>query len=736
MTEKFTLTIDGVALEQSLEEQDDWLPDVDGLPHYAPYKHQVEMRELIENESRFVAMNTTITGGGKTSSYVVPSMREDLFTIVIFPTNALTEDQYQTINGELSEYFPQKNVSVTKLTSDSMQETREMRRDDDNPVNTNKLSNSQQVEHRLMSAAKNDGPSFVLTNPDIFLGILRNQYSDKARQNLEMADMAVIDEFHNARPKGQASLVYAMDELFHRDGERCNLNQFVLLSATPNESVESLLSERFGRPSDENIYHRIDSKENSEPISKLPSPNADGYNPVMPQVETTFRKSRAFDTKKTIIDSCFQEISTFLQSGRSIVIVDGVAEVNDVYNALESKLDDSTRVEAISGLRRKNMDDKLSNADTLVANSTVEVGIDIGNVEQLVFTGFNASRFLQRFGRLRAGENPTKQAICFTKPDALLSFRALKEIGEPIPRDVLESCVKNQLSDEADPDLYRSEFAPVEMYRAIDNRAENMFDSAPNYRRRGAKIVQKHYFESTNETLREQDVQRMWARAQSPLGEAMQSYRQTSLTALVFDERNDCNDVKTYSIASLIRMADIEFLTWPEFKHRLRCRDIDPELYSSEKRYAQTYAWMHGYSTGEKLRNPHIAPTDQIGRIICREPAEREPVIMNDLEFTVENNDAELRGLGTLNKQLKEQLGGDEGTNIVGYPTEGHPAQVQTVYGLDEFFFTNPIDGLNGQYSLALGENAFYLYCHVQESLMGANQLYKRYNATNSSPQR
>jgi hypothetical protein len=274
--------------------------------------------------------------------------------------------------------------------------------------------------------------------------------------------------------------------------------------------------------------------------------------------------------------------------------------------------------------------------------------------------------------------------------------------------------------------LFKSEFSPVEMYRAIDERAKSMYNSKSDYRKNASKIVAKHCFKATGANPRKEDIERMWKMADSPLGEAMQSYRQSSLTALVYDDRPECQSVKTYPITSLLRLANIEFMTELEFDDKLEDRDVNPELYSTEKKYVQTYAWMNSYSSGDTLRNPHVVPNNQIQSVLGKNPSSRDPLIVNSIEFTVEDN-AELSGLNILNRQLSKNLGGKDGTKIIGYITEGHPAQIQTIYGLDEFFFTNPIANLNGQYSLALGENALYLYCHIQENLGAAQKLYEDY---------
>jgi len=246
------------------------------------------------------------------------------------------------------------------------------------------------------------------------------------------------------------------------------------------------------------------------------------------------------------------------------------------------------------------------------------------------------------------------------------------------------------------------------------------------YKRDMSKLVIKHCYEDAEHEMRQSDVQKLWQLAQTQFGKAMQSYRQSSITALLYDERDEC--VKTYPVASLLRLGDVEFLTESEFDHRLKSVGIDdPSLYDGEKQYVHAYAWLNGFQSGDILRNPHLAPTDQIQHMIGQDPKERYPILVRDVEYTVENN-GELEGISKLNKELHKNLQGEDSSDIVGYVTEGHPAQIQSIYDLDDFFFTNPIANMNGNYTMAIGENAQYLYCHVQENISAAEALYRKAN--------
>lgn len=716
------LQIDGIALQQRTDKQDSWLPDVAGAEQFPPYPHQVEMQEIIEEKDEMVVVNMTVTGGGKTYSYSVPVMRTDMFAIVVFPTNPLIEDQFRTINELATTYFPDKaedEFFVRKLTSDSMQDRREMERQAG--VNGDCLNNSEIIRNTLDEAHHNDGPSFVLTNPDVFTRIARGKYGGHVRQKLGLAEMVVVDEFHHARAKGRNSMLYTLDELYHRSELSSRIDKFVFLSATPDEELQERLKTKFGRATSQ-FYHELSSRADSKPVSQIQP--SDDYRAVMPQVNMDFVPSRPFATKNKLLEDedLFSRMTRFLGDGRSIVILDGVAEVNEVYKQLEQALP-KRRVEPISGLRSDNTSEKLSEADIIVANSTLEVGVDIGEVDQLVFSGFNASRFMQRLGRLRADDpdGEVKSAACFTMPDAIRSFRSLKENNSAvISRERFQNRVEHMLRKQNDPELYRAEFAPVEFYRAIKDYSEDKtHDTMSQYQKNALKLVEKHCFSTVTQNVTQHDVQQMWDRADSPLGEAMQSYRNSSLSSLVYDERTQ--SVKTYQIPALIRFGDIEFLTQPEFELRLKKQGIDPSMYSSEQQYVQSHAWLNGRHDKDTMRSAEIVPGNLIQYQLSLDPTERSPQSMNGIRLTVDEKDTQISGLQTLNKQL------DRDAEVLAYATEGHPAQLQAIYDLDEFFFTTEIANLNGNYSLAMGENALYLHCHVQENIASARKLREQY---------
>lgn len=734
--ETIQLTVDGVALPKSEEYKDKWLPDVEGKPQFSPYEHQVKMDKIVSNNDPAAVLNEVITGGGKTMSYAVPALKNDKSVIAVYPTNALASNQKKTIEDISEEYFAHKDVYVQSLTGDAMLERREtIRENTDRSVSS--LRNSEQVKSIMHKAYENDGPSFILTNPDVLVGIIRGQFYGKlARAKMELLDMVVVDEFHQASQKGRMSLLVALDKIRHRADNKCNINKFIFLSATPDNELNDLLQNEFGRPNDD-IFNRVTSKNSSKNLSDI-SITDSNYSTVMPEIDLTLESSRIFHTKDKIMDPEYIDLlQSYVSNGRSIVILDGVEEVNEAYSILNDRLDKT--VEAISGLRSDRLDHKLQTADVLVANSTLEVGVDIDNVQQLVFSAFEESQFLQRLGRLRGDDDElVKSAYCFTKADAIRSFRGLNELPyDKIPRDLFYQTVERQLGVGEEAKLYNEKYAPVEMFRSIQDKQDDYTkENAKKFRKKNISIVQKHCFKHSENDKRDEDIAELWDLAKDPIGRAMQSYRNSSISALIYDEVSEKLDnvdgsVKTYQIERLIRFGDVEFLTKDEFHDKLRAENIDPSTYTSEEEYVQSYAWLKNHSPNESLRDTHIEPTGQIVNQLTEDPKNRKPFILNNLQYTVENTSG-LKGLDKLNRQLSDELR-DPDTNIIGYVTEGHPSRIQTVYNLDNYFFTTPIANLGGNYTIAFGENALYLDCHVKQNLLTAEKIYNHKGISNDT---
>jgi hypothetical protein len=102
----------------------------------------------------------------------------------------------------------------------------------------------------------------------------------------------------------------------------------------------------------------------------------------------------------------------------------------------------------------------------------------------------------------------------------------------------------------------------------------------------------------------------------------------------------------------------------------------------------------------------------------------RKPAVKDGLKVTADSRDVKpVRGnsVDVLNQRLKNRSDrtgrpDKEDGGLLCFPVLGTTKQVKNTYDLGNFFFLYPVHLANGDtYSLAIGTDALYLHCHVQE---------------------
>jgi len=118
-------------------------------------------------------------------------------------------------------------------------------------------------------------------------------------------------------------------------------------------------------------------------IAFAPNELPSNYRAVLPPVDLTITPAPTFEAATAILDS-EDVLHDRLRDGRTVMMLDGVHEVDQVYNSLaQSDLNGAVRID---GFHRENVREKLDTFETLVSNSAVEVGVDF-DTEQIIFSG-------------------------------------------------------------------------------------------------------------------------------------------------------------------------------------------------------------------------------------------------------------------------------------------------------------------------------------------------------------
>jgi CRISPR-associated endonuclease/helicase Cas3 len=691
------LSLDGVALRQHEE------------PHlfdYEPYAHQLALRELVRRDEEFVAVNDSPTGGGKTSSWLAPTLSEQIDTIAIYPTNALVVDQTEQVN-EASDAVDHE-VSVLTVTSEKLADKRS---------EFGVQSNGEAI-HRWYRAEKRKGNQVILlTNPDIFVMMCRDLYRNASRA-YKRFPFIVVDEFHRAGQKEQNTLRYLLDELYERPQRQHELDKIVFLSATPDEQQERRFEHAMTAP-----YHRLTETDTTERTSFFES-SPDGWRAVMPPVELDVRTAPTFGTADWLLDDDLDDLISFCRDqsdsdadrDRVAIILDGIHEVQRVFEQLDDELD--RQVERIDGFHSENKAEKLRSFDVLVSNSAVEVGIDF-NIDRLLFAGHNHASFLQRLGRLRTKTN-TCRARCYVPRQIAHDLSAHED--EQLTRSELDVVLDETYPEPRRPTSFGWRYSAPEELQHIDNRLRDASsEQQDDIVIAGQNRIRRHFLDGTNVRLDSDDIQRAKESIDWRVLDKLQWYRGDSVQALVYDQTEDT--VRTYDLFYLLRYGDVEFVTEREFKR------IVPAEY--EEQVSRTARYVDGFC----LYSGTIQTTEEgWGRSVAftgprlsgwlnngSGDTSRVPKVIDGVKLSVDPNGESqnrIQSLSTLNDRLRsrrERTPGNGG-GLLCYPVSTKPTITKERYNLDEFFFLYPV-ALQGETaaSLALGTDALYLHCHVME---------------------
>jgi CRISPR-associated endonuclease/helicase Cas3 len=681
-----TLDLTGVALQTY---DDDYFFDFD------PYAHQLELLRLFRDSDRFVAVNDSPTGGGKTSSWLAPVLDDARDAIAIYPTNALIEDQKAAID-RIATNEVDHEVAVLKATASSIDEISDQ---------FNADSKGAILDNWLRKKRRSADQRILLTNPDIFVMMRRDLYNKKIREYKNF-EVAVVDEFHRADRKEQNTLRFLIDEMQSEDDDIVALSQVAFLSATPDARQERLFKRAMEAP-----YHRVTNSDSEERRSFVDPPGEDWVG-VMPPVELDVRTASTFSTADILLNEAEDTLS-FCRNGRTVIILDGIHEVSRIHSWLDEQLD--SQVERIDGFYSRNKTKKLKNFDVLVSNSAVEVGIDF-NVDRLLFAGPDRNSFLQRLGRLRK-ENNFHQARCYVPQSVADMFSAHE--GETVTREQLDHIVAEAYPEPRDPETFDARYSAAEAFDHLDHRLQNAPpDEVDAIKSETVDRIERHFQVGTDTEFSLRDMEAFTKTLDWRILTALQWYRGDNIQSLVYDRKRD--QVTTYDMFYLLRYGDVEFLDRHEFEEIIP--DNQKKHLDHYGRYVEGFCKYDGIiQTNEEGFGRNVFFTGGVLHqwIDGTTDRSRKPQMKSGFKLDVDPNGTGSRvpSISKVNDKLRERRSKDGiESGLLCYPVNGYPSRVKRQYNLNEFFFLYPVR-VQGQevHSLAIGTDALYLHCHIIE---------------------
>lgn len=700
------IPLSGVALR----EHDDSYP-----ASINPYEHQRALRDLFREEDGFVAVNDSPTGGGKTMSWLAPTVESREHTIAVYPTNALIADQEEAIEEELDAHFSKykDNVEVLPVTSKELR----TKYAEQYPQHD---SNHEILQSLLNHTLWEKEQVILLTNPDILVLMYRNLYhggfgyqnsGDIIREVNEFST-AVVDEFHRASRKEQNTLLFLLDEMYDKDVSACALSKLVFLSATPEERIEQRFDEAMSAP-----YHRVTESDQRERIAFDTPLAPTDWRSVMPPTDLDVRSASTFATADTLLGDDWDDTQSFCaRDGKTVVILDGLHEVEEVTRELREALPNQ-RVEWIDGFHRDEMEAKLERFDVLVSNSAVEVGIDF-EVKRLIFSGHNRASFLQRLGRIRGRIEDgatVRESRCYV-PSSVAKQLGEKANGSEgrVSRADLTAWLEDAYDDPREPETFDWRYSAAEALAHVKTQAKKYVESeAAAIQEEGEKRVERH-FGHPEENIGLRETKQFADTVSEDVEEALQQYRGESLNTLVYDVSADSeNELKTYDPFYLLRHGDIEFFSKAEF-----LRKVPHELRDKVESHAHYVVGFCVYQgtipTNEDGygRSVSFKATPSVFEWLKRETnlKSRTP---QKVALSV---DVEAEGhsrVPSIN-HVRSKMETKE-NEILCYAVEGTSREIKNRYRLGDFFFLYPLSYPDTKLCVALGTDALYLHCRVQE---------------------
>lgn len=704
------LSLSGVELRR----HDDAAYPVAGS-EFEPYAHQQELRDLFRTEESFLAVNDSPTGGGKTISWLAPVVESGEHTLAVYPTNALIHDQEQSLRAEFDEKFSDTNLGedtvLLTVTADTLRkEYAEAFPEADSNGDRLRLLLRREV-------SRTEKQVILLTNPDIFVMMRRHLYGREGDPGSEIRTLnefetIVVDEFHRAGRKEQNTLLFLLDEMYDLEDIRCALSRIVLLSATPTDRLEQHFAEAMSPP-----YVRVTERTDTVERRPFPDEPTRGWGAVMPPVDLDVRSASTFGTVDELLGDDWEATREFAaREGKTVFILDGIREVDDVYGRLDAELGEQDVVR-IDGFHRGNLESKLENFDVLVSNSAVEVGIDF-TVDRLVFAAHNRASFLQRLGRLRT-ETECQPARCYVPSTVARDLEDLSP-SQAVSREELAETLERAYRDPRDRESFDWRYSAAEAYHHIRRRERDAPpELADRIREHGWDRITAHF--AASEAITRADVKRYADIIDGSIEDTLRWYRGDSLQALVYDRTGEARDpIRSYDLFYLLRHGDVTFYSRSEFE-----RVVPAEHHGT---IDSTAPYVAGFCTYDGTIPPNedgygrdvvLEATPEIYSWVNEEESTnvRTPRLVNNLSVDVNVTDGSRRldSIEALREGMNE-------LDLLCYVIDDRPVEAKNRYDLGPFFFLYGIQIADSLYSVALGTDALYLHCAVKDE-RGAERL-------------
>jgi len=319
---------------------------------YSLYSHQLTAFQAVQEGKNIVAV--TPTASGKSMCYNLPVLQsilinENTRALYLFPTKALAQDQ----KSELNEFIAAMEATINCYTYDG-----------DTPAN---------IRQKVRKAGH-----IVITNPDMLHSAILPHHT-KWVSLFENLKYVVIDELHTYRGVFGSHVANVIRRLKRICRYYGSVPQFVCTSATianPKELAEALTDEQM-----------VLVNNNGAPSSRK---HFIFYNPPIVNKPLNIRKSATLEARKLASEFLKQKIQT-------IVFARSRVRVEILLTYLQELVKNKLGPKAIRGYRggylptqRREIEKGLRDGEIygVVSTNALELGVDIGQLQVCIMTGY------------------------------------------------------------------------------------------------------------------------------------------------------------------------------------------------------------------------------------------------------------------------------------------------------------------------------------------------------------
>jgi len=672
------------------------LPRYDAPPltgSHLPYGHQIVARRTISDNDEFFLFITSPTGSGKTESWAVPALNTDSLGVVIalYPTNALAEDQYKTLCHLRDEIRPDRTIEF--LTSETL------------GIRAGSYDywiSKGEIIRRIVQKMYQKGGGIIVTNPDIFVYVLKGYYQDPYLKMIfqTMVQSVVFDEFHLYDLRQTDIILFLLHMVLCDDNS--SMKKFIFLSATPNDEILEKITDVIGG------FLVVTEGFCSDSVID--------EREILPEVEIEFKHATRFSAGEEFIRE-FNNFVSFKGDCRAAVILDSAHEVSLVSSFLRDHTD--WKICERSGFCKDPLDEPF---DVLVGNKTVEVGIDFKGsyaIQRLVFSGHDVSEFLQRFGRLR-NPDPTVsyRSICYAPREVVDHMNRFDRLS----RDKLVFELESVMHDPRVSQSFRWRYGYLEAYEFIHRTAFGTGirdisgkgmktrtgglsqDYLLPFLQTGLGLIESHYLKDSPMSGQDlfSSIGMLHAHQTDShicsIMEELTRFRGSQIDLAYYDiERKNFG---TYNIFFLLRWADIEMISEESFMSRLS-EDQRNEIKGVAKR-------VYGFCLIVKMRNTPrkvsltgrepVQATEDLGVCVPRRERGIFPVLQSD--------DGSTPDITGVQERMRK-----EGLFCRYIPISGWKAK--SFYDLSDYTALMKFRDC----SLALGIDGLYVDCAIKDGL-------------------